>query len=363
MGKRCGISTTGVIIAVVIVVAAAAAVVVILRSDPTGRSGSGLGKEFTYDDRQYRRTDPALIRYRQVQRIETGFQSARGIAVGPDDSIYVAGDRVVEAFDNRGERRQKFPLDDSPQCLAVAADGTVYVGMIDRVEVCPPQGKLRAKWDNLGEKAIVTSIAVSGGNVFVADSGNRVVLRYDLSGRLVNRIGRPDEARGIPGLLVRRPCVDVAVGPEEVLWVTNPGRWRVEAYTFAGDLQSWWGEHSENIEGFCGCCNPTDIAILPDGSFATTEKGLPRVKVYNDRGGFECVVAGPESFAKGTVGLDLAVDSAGRVLVLDPVAKAVRIFVRISRGGSPDPPRLVPNDADATGQETRRAYARKVDNR
>jgi hypothetical protein len=249
----------------------------------------------------------------------------------------------------------------------VAADGTVYVGMIDHVEVYSPEGRRRAKWDSLGEKAIVTSIAVSGSDVFVADSGNRVVLRYDRSGRLLGRIGRADKSRDIPGLLVRRPCVDVAAGGKGVLWVTNPGRWRVEAYTFDGDLQSWWGEYSRGIEGFCGCCNPTDIAILPGGGFVTSEKGLPRVKVYDDCGSFECVVAGPESFAEGTVGLDLAVDSRGRVLVLDPVAAAVRIFVPkeadtkpaadVSRGGSPDPPRFVPMEVDAAGQETRRAYA------
>jgi hypothetical protein len=40
------------------------------------------------------------------------------------------------------------------------------------------------------------------------------------------------------------------------------------------------------------------------------------------------VVAGPEQFAEGTVGLDLAADSGGRVIVLDPVYKTVRIFSR-----------------------------------
>lgn len=81
------------------------------------------------------------------------------------------------------------------------------------------------------------------------------------------------------------------------------------------------------IEGFCGCCNPSHFAIREDGSFVTSEKGIPRIKVYDRLGRLASVVAGPDSFDEGTVGLDLALDSAQRVLVLDPARRAVRIFV------------------------------------
>ena len=38
------------------------------------------------------------------------------------------------------------------------------------------------------------------------------------------------------------------------------------------------------------------------------------------------VVAGPDQFTEGTVGIDLAVDSKNRIYVLDPMRKQVRIF-------------------------------------
>jgi hypothetical protein len=81
------------------------------------------------------------------------------------------------------------------------------------------------------------------------------------------------------------------------------------------------------IEGFCGCCNPSHFAIREDGSFVTSEKGIPRIKVYDRLGRLAAVVAGPDNFDEGTVGLDLALDSAQRILVLDPARRAVRIFV------------------------------------
>jgi hypothetical protein len=85
-----------------------------------------------------------------------------------------------------------------------------------------------------------------------------------------------------------------------------------------------------DIERFCGCCNPGHIAILQDGSFVTAEKGIARVKIYNRLGQLVAVVAGPEKFMEGTVGMDLAVDSRNRIYVLDPKRHCVRIFEKKS---------------------------------
>jgi hypothetical protein len=50
--------------------------------------------------------------------------------------------------------------------------------------------------------------------------------------------------------------------------------------------------------------------------------------VYGPDGIYKYLVASPDSFEEGTRGLDLAVDSQERILVLDPVKKKVRIFVK-----------------------------------
>jgi hypothetical protein len=90
------------------------------------------------------------------------------------------------------------------------------------------------------------------------------------------------------------------------------------------------------INGFCGCCNPIGFALLPDGKYATCEKGLPRVKVYSETGEFESVVAGVETFSENARacgpsdctagGLDVAVDSQGRIYILDIVTGDVRVI-------------------------------------
>jgi hypothetical protein len=316
----------------VIALAVVTAVLVVIFGDTTGRGGSGLGKGFEYDLEEFRRIDESLLRYEETGKIETGFEVARAVAVGPRDRVYVAGDRAVAVFGPDGARLRDIPLDDAPWCLAVDKDGVVFVGMKDRVEVYVAGGMREVSWESPGDGAFFLSVAVAGDNVFVADVVNKIVLRYGLSGKLLGRIGEKDEARGVPGLTVYQPCLDLAVGPPEshdgLLRVTNPGRHRVELYTPEGDLVAWWGEYSARVDGFCGCCNPVNIAVFPDGRTVTAEKFLPRVKVYDEEGKLAAVVAGPEHFEGAPKRIDVAVDSRGRILVLDPVSKAVRIFTR-----------------------------------
>ncbi len=75
-------------------------------------------------------------------------------------------------------------MDQEPYCLAVgtgehAFPGRLYVGMRDHVEVYEAQGKRQAVWDRPGPRAVLTSIALSEEDVFVADAGSLVVWRYD----------------------------------------------------------------------------------------------------------------------------------------------------------------------------------------
>jgi len=210
--------------------------------------------------------------------------------------------------------------------------------MKSRVEVFDAEGKRSAVWADLGPKAILTSLAAADADVLVADAGNRIVYRYDGSGKLVGRIGAKDPARNLRGFVIPSPCFDVAISSDGLVRVANPGTHRIEGYTLDGHLEVSWGTPSASIEGFCGCCNPANFAILPDGHFVTAEKGIPRVKIYGYDGKFVCVVAGPEILAPGETiveetrpdvrlpVIDVAADSQGRVLVLDPGKGKVRVF-------------------------------------
>jgi hypothetical protein len=102
----------------------------------------------------------------------------------------------------------------------------------------------------------------------------------------------------------------------------------VQRRSLEGRILASWGETSLGPEGFSGCCNPSHLALLADGTFATSGKGIPRVTRHGRDGRFLEVVAGPASFAPLALDLDLAVDARGRILVLDPLRGQLRIFTR-----------------------------------
>lgn len=346
MKHKLGTTNIKIFIGILIGLAAVIAVVALVRLDTTGKKGSGLGKEYLYEIDA--KIDPNLIIYEQSgSAISTGLKAPTTIAVGPGGRVYIAGDEDIRIF-NEGSNSNFSPfgqieLSCAPQCLTVADNGKFYIGTKDHVEIYDDKGKQLASWEGLGEKAVLTGIAVSGNDVFVADAGNRIVLHYNATGKLINRIGGKDKARNIPGFVIPSPYFDLAVGPDGLLRVINPGLHRIEAYTFDGDLEFFWGKFSSGVEGFCGCCNPINFAILADDSFVTCEKGLARVKIYDHEGVFVGVVAGPEQLGVTahvcatptqcqSGGFDVAVDTQGRIFILDTINNVMKIFTRKRAG-------------------------------
>jgi hypothetical protein len=312
--------------------------------DPSAKRGSGLGKEFEYQIDEYKKIPPEMLAYEQTAEFPVQMREARAVAIGPGDRIHVAGDRAIATFAADGKAESSITLDEEPYCLAIgderhAFKGRIYVGLKDRLLLFDAGGKPAGSWEGLGDRAQLTSIALAEDDVFAADAGNAVVVRYDTSGKIAARIGKPDKARGIPGFAIPSPFFDVAVHPDGWLRVVNPGALRIEAYSFDGNLELYWGKRTNELEGFFGCCNPANFAILPDGRFVTAEKGLLRVKIYSTHGDLECVVAGPEEFEASPTAVvnesladheytavDVAVDGAERIVVLDRPGQLVRIF-------------------------------------
>ncbi len=292
---------------------------------------------WAYDVSRYLTTDPAFVRYVQHSVFESSLPDTRCLTRDETGQLYLgAGSRVAKVGES-GAAEFHWKLPGEVRSIAVR-DGLLYAALKDHVEVYDARGAPVACWDVVGGKAYLTGIAVGDNDVFLADAGNRVVRRHDRSGKPLNLIGRKDKERDVPGFIVPSPFFSVALGADGLVRATNTGRHRVELYTPEGHLELSWGQPGAAIENFCGCCNPIDLAILPDGRTVTFEKGIPRVKVYSATGGFECVVAGPESFAENARvcgpnectlgGMDGVVDDTGRVLILDVVTGKVRVMER-----------------------------------
>ena len=339
---RPGMTKFEVLACTIVVLAIAIGLASLMLLDVTGEDGSGLRSDFIYDVSDLVKVDPALIMYIESPNpITTAQKDTSAIAIDASDNVYVAGDNRIAVFNTTGDQIRQFPIAGKVRGLAVSTDDKIYVGNDGHVEILDINGKVISKWPDLGSRAVITSIALTDKDVFVADAGNRVIYMYDLAGNIVNEIGKKDPDRNIPGFVIPSPYFDIAIADDGLLRVVNPGAHHIEAYTFDGDLEFSWGKTSAGIEGFCGCCNPVNFAILSDGSFITCEKGLTRVKQYDQYGKFVGVVAGTQQLIDPKLaricetpdqcqagGFDVAVDSKDRVYVLDTIRNTVRIFTK-----------------------------------
>lgn len=299
---------------------------------------------FAYDVSRFEKTDPKLISHEISERWICNRKDARNIAFGPDEQAYICAGNYLTAYGKTGNPGLEIALPERVCCVAVSGDGTIYAGTRASVHLFDPKGKRLAVWNSPHPKSWFTGISVGTRGIFVADSGRRVVLRFNQDGTLAGHFGGKNTERKSPGLAIPSPYLDVILNRDGLLNVNNTGRHQVETYSLDGEFMGAWGKCSSAIDGFCGCCNPIGIATLPDGRFVTAEKGLPRVKIYSAAGDFKSVVAGMESFPENAKacsslndcvhgGLAVAADSRGRIYILDFVTNEVRVMQHKARPG------------------------------
>lgn len=281
---------------------------------------------YEYDLDKLRQVDSSLIAYEETTSFKIDGEAVYGLAIGNEDNIYVSGRNKLWIFNPKGELQSSMKVRGDAHCLNVSESGNILLGVGNRVDIRKPDGGLNNSFLVKGKNAYISSLVEKEGIVYVADAGQKIVHEYFVDGKKVKDIGGKNLEKGIRGFVVPSPYFDLMLGRQGELWVVNPGRHALEAYNSKGDLISTWERTSMQVDGFGGCCNPSHVAMLSDGSFVTSEKGLERIKVHLPSGDFKSVVAAPSQFDAGTTGLDLAVDSNDRIIVLDPSRKQVRIF-------------------------------------
>jgi sugar lactone lactonase YvrE len=162
--------------------------------------------------------------------------------------------------------------------------------------------------------------------VLVGDTKDRSIKRYDRTGTLLNVIGKENHVRGF---LIPNGALDFSVDPAGVIHAANPGRHCVERYSADGRLQERVG-HFDGVkpDGYGGCCNPTNV-VVARGRTYVTEKAAPRAKVLDREGKLLAVIASKE-LDPSCRNSDIAVDSLGRVYVVDTVRLEALVFEEAS---------------------------------
>ncbi|EMI51732.1 hypothetical protein RSSM_06815 [Rhodopirellula sallentina SM41] len=299
------------------------------------------GRSFAFDVSRQLKIDDSLLHYTESEPIALPVTDSHSFAVAPDGNIVLCGETSVTILDDAGGLLWELPLPSRPRCVVVAGqqhvhEGRIYVGCENTVEVFAADGMPVDSWSIDAKYPLLTAIAASNDRVYVADAGNQTVMVFDASGNRVEDIGS--------GFVVPSEYFDLSAEPNGLIHIVNPGARRIETYTADRKKESEWGQAGANIEDFFGCCNPVHIAVLPGGRFVTSEKGIARIKIYDDRGNMQCLVAGTQQLMQRhstqTDGIqnelvlvadvfDIDVDPLGNVLVLDQARDEIRKFVLV----------------------------------
>jgi len=288
------------------------------------RIGKRPANPFEYSVESFKAVDRTYIQYTESVDFTFGDFDLRGIAFS-NHRLYVVEDNYLLVVSPAGEKLAKLQLPASPTCVAASGAG-IFIGFTNYIGRLSLSGEWINTWKSLNDSTLFTSLAISDSTLFAADAGNRRVIRYRIDGTMVDSFDGRQEGES-HGFIIPSPYFDLAVDHGE-LWVVNPGRHTFENYTFDGHLRGYWGKTAITIDGFSGCCNPAQMAILPDGSFVTAEKGMVRIKIHEPSGALSAIVASPDLFEGETHAPDLAVGSSGEIYALDFERKMVRVFER-----------------------------------
>jgi|GEM_PF-2172951 len=300
---------------------AAAAAAATPATSPAGQVAAALAPAA---DEPQRVVMPEQVGYREVSPLPLQ-EKVRAVAVGPGDAVFVSAGFAVIEFGPDGKERRRFEVKAAVNCLA-AIEGKLYLGHADHVAILALADGARTEWPSQGPNAMLSSIAVTPTVVVVGDAGQRRFTRWTPDGTLQGEISPPPPEGKSVVASVPSTYFDVTAAADGTFWATEPGRFGLVHFDAEGKLLGRLGKGSEAIEDFGGCCNPSHVAAAPGGLLVTVEKKPDLIKTYHDDGTFASVVAGPKAFQAKTFVSGAAADSRGRVLVVDPKAKAIRVF-------------------------------------
>ena len=280
---------------------------------------------YALEVKKYREVDPELISHKETRNFSLGLLIASDMSYYKQ-TLYVAGNSSLAVISLNGSPSTLHEIPSRASCLDVDEEN-IFVGFGTHVVKYSHEGKLLQEWADLGERTVITNLAVKGNQVFVADAGNRRIVIFNREGELQGEFeGKADSDDG-HGFIVPSANFDLAINSYGELWVVNPGKHALENYTDDGRLRGFWESRSFEIDGFLGCCNPARITTMADGSFVTSEKGMVRIKIYDQSGKLKSVVAPPDLFSgEGEKAPAVCADENDVIYALDFEKDMIRVF-------------------------------------
>lgn len=261
------------------------------------------------------------------------------LASAPVEDPYAKSRQTITALSVWGIQGQQPGSFDAPRGLAVAPDGSVYVAdsRNHRIQKFDAQGALIKSFGSFGSLEQNTAqagafnepwgLAVApDGSVYVADTWNHRIQKFDKDGNFIKMWGHFGQAENFDALWGPRA---VAIDSQGRVFVADTGNKRIVIYDKDGNGLSTIG--SVGFEsGFLD--EPVGLAVAPDGLLYVADTWNQRIQRFAPDAATGEYKFDKEWKISGWFGqsLDnkpfLALDAQGRVYVTDPEGYRVLVF-------------------------------------
>ncbi len=257
-----------------------------------------------------------------AETLEIPYGTLKSICLSDKNMIFAGGENFLAAF-SKNDLSVLWNINTANGIYALSIYGdTIYAASGQTITLYNINGNFIEEWGSYDEEAIITSISTSKNLVAFADAQNKIIFVLNKDGSLKHFFGQPGNQFVVPS-----SYFDVSFYREDTLLVANPGKQQIEYRTISGEIISSFGEAGFDLENFCGCCNPSHFALMPDGKIVTAEKGINRIKIISAKGELIELVAQSNLF-KANIPLDIAVSNDGDIYAANGYDSKLYIFKR-----------------------------------
>ena len=132
---------------------------------------------------KYREVDSTLISHKEIRNFSLGLLIASDMSLY-NNTLYISGNSALVVLPLDGSRATMYEIPPGATCLEVD-DRNIFVGFDTYMAKYSLEGELLQQWPDMGERTVLTNLAIKGDRIYAADAGNRRIAIFNREGEQI----------------------------------------------------------------------------------------------------------------------------------------------------------------------------------